>query len=56
MFQAIISSALTYFKVGSAMLLGLYLVVKFFGTEWINWLLAWYFTIAGAGSVWKVSF
>ncbi|KAH8119344.1 signal peptide peptidase-domain-containing protein [Phellopilus nigrolimitatus] len=40
---------------GSVMLLGLYLVVKFLGVEWINWLLGWYFTIAGVGSVWKCS-
>ncbi|KAI0087979.1 signal peptide peptidase-domain-containing protein [Irpex rosettiformis] len=36
--------------IGSALLLGLYLVVKYFGEEWINWALQWYFTIAGIGS------
>ena len=36
------------------MLVGLYLVVKFLGKEWISWFLGWYFTIAGVGSVWKV--
>lgn len=41
-------------QLGSVVLFGLYLVVKFFGVEWINWLLGWYFTVAGAGSVWKV--
>ncbi|THH30820.1 hypothetical protein EUX98_g3392 [Antrodiella citrinella] len=38
---------------GSVVLLGLYLVVKYFGKEWINWLLQWYFTLAGVGSVGK---
>ena len=37
------------------LLFGLYLVVKYFGTEWINWLLQWYFTIAGTGSGSKAS-
>lgn len=32
----------------------MYVVVKYVGKEWINWLLGWYFSIAGAGSVWKV--
>ncbi|KAJ3550561.1 hypothetical protein NM688_g5049 [Phlebia brevispora] len=36
--------------IGSAVLFGLYLVVKYFGKEWINWLLRWYFTLAGIGS------
>ena len=36
------------------MLFGLYLVVKYLGKEWINWLLQWYFTFAGVGSVGKV--
>jgi len=39
--------------IGSALLLGLYLIVKYVGKEWINWLLQWYFTIAGVGSVGK---
>ncbi|KAI0821617.1 signal peptide peptidase-domain-containing protein [Trametes gibbosa] len=39
--------------IGSAVLFGLYLIVKYFGTEWITWLLQWYFTIAGVGSVGK---
>lgn len=38
------------------LLLGLYLVVKYFGKEWINWALQWYFTIAGVGSGGKVWF
>ncbi|KAI5123997.1 hypothetical protein M0805_006407 [Coniferiporia weirii] len=41
--------------IGSALLFGLYIVVKFLGVAWINWFLAWYFTIAGVGSVWKCS-
>ncbi|KAI0745709.1 signal peptide peptidase-domain-containing protein [Earliella scabrosa] len=39
--------------IGSAVLLGLYLIVKYYGKEWITWLLQWYFTIAGVGSVGK---
>lgn len=42
-------------QIGSVALLGLYLVVKYLGEEWINWLLGWYFSIAGVGSVWNVS-
>lgn len=29
------------------------MVVKYFGKEWINYLLGWYFSLAGVGSVWK---
>ncbi|KAI8972221.1 signal peptide peptidase-domain-containing protein [Trametes punicea] len=39
--------------IGSAVLFGLYLIVQYFGKEWITWLLQWYFTIAGVGSVGK---
>ncbi|PCH43861.1 hypothetical protein WOLCODRAFT_138641 [Wolfiporia cocos MD-104 SS10] len=39
--------------IGSVVLFGLYLVVKYFGKEWINWFLQWYFTVAGIGSVGK---
>ncbi|KAF9244888.1 signal peptide peptidase-domain-containing protein [Melanogaster broomeanus] len=39
--------------IGSVVLFGLYMIVKYFGTEWINWVLGWYFSIAGVGSVWK---
>ncbi|EPQ57049.1 hypothetical protein GLOTRDRAFT_73578 [Gloeophyllum trabeum ATCC 11539] len=38
---------------GSAVLFGLYLVVRFLGKEWINSLLGWYFAAAGVGSVWQ---
>ncbi|THV05071.1 hypothetical protein K435DRAFT_816645 [Dendrothele bispora CBS 962.96] len=41
--------------IGSMVLFGLFLVIKFFGKEWINWFLGWYFSIAGIGSVWKSS-
>ncbi|TEB06230.1 hypothetical protein FA13DRAFT_1750168 [Coprinellus micaceus] len=41
--------------IGSFALVGLYLIVKFFGKEWINWFLGWYFSLAGVGSVWKSS-
>ncbi|KAH9931133.1 signal peptide peptidase-domain-containing protein [Epithele typhae] len=39
--------------IGSVVLFGLYLIVKFYGKEWITWLLQWYFTFAGVGSVGK---
>ncbi|EKM80937.1 hypothetical protein AGABI1DRAFT_56125 [Agaricus bisporus var. burnettii JB137-S8] len=39
----------------SGALLGLYVVVRYLGTEWINWCLNWYFSIIGFGSVWKSS-
>lgn len=38
---------------GSVVLLGFYTIVKYLGTDWINWLLSWYFSIVGIGSVWK---
>lgn len=41
-------------EIGSGVLFGLYLVMKYLGTEWINWLLQWYFTLTGVGSVSKV--
>lgn len=41
--------------IGSVALLGLYTIVKYLGTDWINWFLGWYFSIAGVGSVWKSS-
>lgn len=34
-------------------LFSLYMVVKYFGKEWINYLLGWYFSLAGVGSMWK---
>ncbi|KAG6845393.1 hypothetical protein H0H87_009740 [Tephrocybe sp. NHM501043] len=40
---------------GSCVLFGFYLVIKYLGKEWINWLLSWYFSIAGVASVWKSS-
>ena len=42
-------------QIGSVLLFGLYVIVKYFGKEWITWLLQWYFTFAGVGSVGKVS-
>jgi len=39
--------------IGSVTLLGLYTIVKYFGKEWINWVLGWYFSLTGVGSVWK---
>jgi minor histocompatibility antigen H13 len=41
-------------ELGSVALFGLYITVKYFGTEWINYLLGWYMSIAGIGSVWQV--
>lgn len=38
---------------GSVALFGLYTIVKYFGKEWINYLLGIYFSLAGVGSVWK---
>ncbi|KAL0581319.1 hypothetical protein V5O48_000695 [Marasmius crinis-equi] len=37
--------------IGSVVLFGLFLVIKYIGKEWINWLLGWYFSFAGVGSV-----
>jgi len=42
-------------QIGSVALVGLYTIVKYLGEKWINWLLGWYFSIAGVGSVWNVS-
>lgn len=39
--------------IGSVALFGLYLIVKHFGKEWLNWFLAWYFSFIGALCVWK---
>ncbi|KAJ7188285.1 peptidase A22B, signal peptide peptidase [Mycena filopes] len=41
--------------IGSAALVGMYAVVKYFGTAWINWLLGHYFALVGIGAVWKTS-
>ena len=51
----VMATRLIWVQIGSVALLGLYLVVKYLGEEWINWLLGWYFSIAGVGSVWNVS-
>jgi minor histocompatibility antigen H13 len=37
---------------GSVALYGLYRLIKIFGSEWINFILRWYFVLAGVGSVW----
>jgi minor histocompatibility antigen H13 len=42
------------YKIGSIVLFGLFLVIKYFGREWINWVLGWYFSLAGVGSVFRV--
>ncbi|KAF8973303.1 signal peptide peptidase-domain-containing protein [Flammula alnicola] len=41
--------------IGSVALVGLYTMVKYLGEKWINWLLGWYFSLAGVGSVWNSS-
>ncbi|KZS98410.1 hypothetical protein SISNIDRAFT_481154 [Sistotremastrum niveocremeum HHB9708] len=41
--------------IGSVVLLGFYFLIKYFGTEIINYILGLYFTVAGIGSVWKSS-
>jgi minor histocompatibility antigen H13 len=40
---------------GSAVLFGLYLMIRYLGPEWINVILRWYTSITGIGSVWKLS-
>jgi hypothetical protein len=40
---------------GSFALYGLYLIIKYYGSEWINLVLKWYFSATGVGSVWAVS-
>ena len=42
-------------QIGSIALMGLFTIVKYLGEKWVNWLLGWYFSIAGVGSVWTVS-
>lgn len=49
------SDAWVFPIIGSVALFGLYTIVKYFGREWVNWFLGWYFSIAGIGSVWKSS-
>lgn len=34
---------------------GLYLIIQYYGSEWINLVLKWYFVTTGVGSVWVVS-
>ncbi|KAK0461132.1 signal peptide peptidase-domain-containing protein [Desarmillaria tabescens] len=41
--------------IGSVTLFALYMIIQYFGKEWINWLLGMYFSVAGMGSVWKSS-
>jgi len=40
---------------GSFALYGLYMIIKYYGSEWINFVLKWYFVTIGVGSVWAVS-
>jgi len=48
------SDAYMFPVIGSAVLGGLFLIIKYFDREWINFLLGLYFSFAGVGSVWKV--
>ncbi|KAI9437759.1 signal peptide peptidase-domain-containing protein [Lactarius indigo] len=43
--------AWTFPVLGSTLLGGLFLAIKYFGKEWINWLLSLYFALAGLYSV-----
>jgi hypothetical protein len=38
-------------QLGSVMLVGLFLILKYLGKEWINWLLSLYFALVGLYSV-----
>ena len=40
---------------GSFALYGLYLIIHYYGSEWINFVLKWYFVATGVGSSWAVS-
>ena len=40
---------------GSFALYGLYMIIKYYGSGWINFVLKWYFVATGVGSVWVVS-
>jgi len=31
------------------------MIIKYYGSEWINLVLKWYFVVTGVGSVWAVS-
>lgn len=31
------------------------MIIKYYGSEWINLVLKWYFVTTGVGSVWAVS-
>jgi minor histocompatibility antigen H13 len=42
---------LTIVKLGSITLGGLFLVIKYLGPSWINWIMSWYFSIAALYSV-----
>lgn len=50
------SDAYWFPVLGSCVLVTMYAVVKYLGTEWINRLLGWYFAFAGAGAVWQASY
>ncbi|KAF7321378.1 Sec7-like domain belongs to guanine nucleotide exchange factors [Mycena kentingensis (nom. inval.)] len=46
--------AILFPVLGSIVLFALYLLLRYFGPEWINYLLGFYFAIVGVASVWKV--
>ncbi|KAI6026196.1 signal peptide peptidase-domain-containing protein [Pisolithus microcarpus] len=39
--------------IGSVVLFGTYLLVQYFGKEWLNRLFGWYLSFVGAGCVWR---
>jgi hypothetical protein len=43
-----------HLQIGSVTLGGLYLVIKYLGQTWINWLLGIYFSLTGVASIWRV--
>ncbi|KAF7288634.1 Sec7-like domain belongs to guanine nucleotide exchange factors [Mycena chlorophos] len=45
--------ALLFPIIGAVTLLALFFSLQYFGPEWINFLLGWYFAIAGVAAVWK---
>ncbi|KAF8520430.1 signal peptide peptidase-domain-containing protein [Hysterangium stoloniferum] len=49
------SDAYLFPVLASVALFGMYLIFKYLGAEWVNWILGWYFALIGIGSVWKTS-
>lgn len=47
------ADAWTFPIIGSVALFATYLLVQYFGKEWLNRLLGWYLSFVGAGCVWR---